>query len=100
MVASRATRSACAPCNYDMHACVACGRYVVTRGLVLYGGRVLNRGMAWGDDVILTDQRYFLPYHARAMTYVDVMVLDRETLMQVACVRTPRAADSAGCWCW
>ena len=39
--------------------------YVVTRGLVLYGGRVLTRGMAWGDDVILTDRRYFLPFHAR-----------------------------------
>ena len=23
--------------------------YVITRGLVLYGGRVLSRGMAWGD---------------------------------------------------
>ena len=56
---------------------------MVTRGLILYGGRVLNRGMAWGDDVILSDKRYFLPFHARAMTYVDVMVLDRETLMQV-----------------
>ena len=60
--------------------------YVVTRGLVLYGGRVLTRGQSWGDDVILSDQRYFLPYHARAMTYADVMVLDREKLTQVLCL--------------
>ena len=45
--------------------------YVVARGLVLYGGRVLSTGMTWGDDVILTDKRYFLPFLARAMTYVD-----------------------------
>ena len=32
--------------------------YVITRGLVLYGGRVLTRGAAWGDDVILSDPRY------------------------------------------
>ena len=57
--------------------------YVVARGLVLYGGRVLSRGMSWGDDVILTDARYFLPFHARAMTYVDVNVLAADTLLQV-----------------
>ena len=39
--------------------------YVVIRGLVLYGGRVLGRGASWGDDVILSDSRYFLPFHAR-----------------------------------
>jgi len=57
--------------------------YVVTRGLILYGGRVLSRGMAWGDDVILSDKRYYLPFTARALTYADVMVLGRDTLMQV-----------------
>jgi hypothetical protein len=37
-----------------------------------------------GDDVILSDPHYFLPFHARAMTYVDVMVLAADTLMQVS----------------
>jgi len=60
--------------------------YVVTRGLVLYGGRVLSRGMSWGDDVILSDPIYFLPFHARAMTYVDVNVLSADTLMQVLAI--------------
>ena len=41
--------------------------YVVSRGLVLYGGKVLSYGMAWGDDVILSDSRYFKPLLARAM---------------------------------
>jgi L-fucose mutarotase/ribose pyranase (RbsD/FucU family) len=57
--------------------------YVVTRGLVVYGGRVLSRGMAWGDDVILSDPRYYLPFHARAMTYVDALTLSADTLAQV-----------------
>jgi hypothetical protein len=37
-----------------------------------------------GDDVILSDPHYFLPFHARAMTYVDVMVLAADTFMQVS----------------
>jgi hypothetical protein len=55
--------------------------YVVSRGCVLFGGRVLSRGQQWGDDVILHNERHFLPYLARAMSYVDVMVLPRETLL-------------------
>ena len=57
--------------------------YVVQRGLVLYGGRVLSQGMPWGDDVLLTNKRYFVPFLARAMTYVDVQCLDRETLLEI-----------------
>ena len=57
--------------------------YVVSRGLVLYGGRVLSTGMAWGDDVLLSDERYFLKYLARAMTYTDVRVLPRAALVSI-----------------
>ena len=42
--------------------------YVIIRGLVLYAGRVIRRGMVWGDDVILSYAPYYLPFHARAMT--------------------------------
>lgn len=57
--------------------------YVLQRGLVLYGGRVLTQGMPWGDDVILTDKRYFVPFLARAMTYVDVQCIAREELLDI-----------------
>ena len=30
--------------------------YVIARGLVLWGGHVLSRGMTWGDDVLLTNK--------------------------------------------
>ena len=39
--------------------------------------------MPWGDDVILSDKRYFLPFLARAMTYVDVNTLSRDTLHEI-----------------
>ena len=42
--------------------------YVIERGLVLHRGHILSTGKVWGDDVILSDTRYFLPFHARAMT--------------------------------
>ena len=57
--------------------------YVVSRGLVLFGGKVLSYGHSWGDDVILTDARYFLPFLARAMTYVDIKYLSREALLDI-----------------
>ena len=43
--------------------------YVLSRGLVLYGGKVLSSGRVWGEDVILHNQDNALPYVARAMTY-------------------------------
>ena len=57
--------------------------YVIARGLALYGGRVLSAGMAWGDDVILLHEKYFLPYLARAMSFLDLYALSRETLLTV-----------------
>ena len=55
--------------------------YVVKRGFVLFGGRVLSAGGAWGDDVLLTDERYFLPNVGRALTYCDLFTLARDALV-------------------
>jgi hypothetical protein len=57
--------------------------YVVARGMVLYGSVILRSGAVWGDDVILSEPRYFSKKHARAISYVDTMTLNRDTLMQV-----------------
>ena len=74
--------------------------YVVSRGMILFGGRVLTRGMPWGDDVILHNDKHFSPYLARAMSYCDTQVLPRETLLSIV-VNFP-AADRqlrrAGCY--
>ena len=41
---------------------------------MLYGGRVLSKGMTWGDDIILENEKNFLPFLARAMSYADAQV--------------------------
>ena len=51
--------------------------YVLTKGCVLYGGRVLSKGMTWGDDIILENEKNFLPFLARAMSYADAQVWHR-----------------------
>ena len=56
--------------------------YVLVRGSVMYGRRVLTKGMAWGDDVILTEPTYFLPYLARALAYTDVTSITQEVLYE------------------
>lgn len=54
--------------------------YVVARGTVIFGGRLLSRNTWWGDDILLLDARCALPFRARAVTYTDVISLTRETL--------------------
>ena len=57
--------------------------YLITRGKIIFGGRVLSRGMVWGDDVILRSDNNALPTLARALTYADVNVLSRDSLVEV-----------------
>ena len=57
--------------------------YVVMRGIVLFGGRVLTAGMSWGDDVLLNDESYFLPHSACAMSYVSTQKISKQDLSTV-----------------
>lgn len=57
--------------------------YVVARGLVLFGGRVLMEGSSWGDDIILHNPDHHAQCRARAMSYVDAHTLSREVLVKV-----------------
>lgn len=57
--------------------------YLITRGKIIFGGRVLSCGMVWGDDIILSNATYALPTLARALTYVDVNALSRESLVGI-----------------
>lgn len=66
--------------------------YVVRRGHLFFGPYLLTRGMVWGDDVILSSSRYALPYPARAVSFVDVLMVERETLAQVLCLFPASAA--------
>ena len=67
--------------------------YHIARGTVMLGGRVLTRGSAWGDDVILTNAALFVPFKARAISYVDVAQLKREALLSVVEAHPKDAKD-------
>jgi len=58
--------------------------YVINRGLIMFGSRILSHGMTWGDDVILTNRKWFLPFFARAMAYSDVAYVTRAALYELA----------------
>ena len=57
--------------------------YVIHRGAVLYEGRLLTKDKCWGDDVILSTDRYRSSSLARAMTYLEAYSLTHEALMTV-----------------
>ena len=66
--------------------------YIIVRGIVLFGGKILSQSTAWGDDVLLSDGRYFLPFLARAMSYTDLHKISHEEFHQVlACF--PESAE-------
>jgi len=58
--------------------------YIVHRGIALYGGRVLSTGMVWGEDMILRAAHLQRPWCARAMNYLEVYMIDREELLDIA----------------
>ncbi len=60
--------------------------YIISRGSVMFGGRVLGRGKAWGDDVVLLDTRAILPYLARALIYTDVVHISHGTFQEIVAV--------------
>ena len=58
--------------------------YISHRGIVLYGGRVLTSGKVWGEDMILSSPTLRSKYAARCMTYVEVYVISRDELLDLA----------------
>ena len=58
--------------------------YVVHRGIALYGGKVLTMGKVWGEDMILRSSLLRRPWCARAMNYLEVYMIDREELLDIA----------------
>lgn len=57
--------------------------YVIHRGIVLYGGRVLASGKIWGDDMIMYNEKHHSTMVARCMTYVEAYALTRDMLLSV-----------------
>jgi len=58
--------------------------YISHRGIALYGGRVLTSGKVWGEDMILSSPHLRSKYAARCMTYVEVYMIARTDLLDIA----------------
>merc|ERR1719482_1835459 len=58
--------------------------YIVHRGIALYGGKVLTSGKVWGEDMILQSAHLRSKYAARCMTYVEVYMISRDQLIDLA----------------
>ena len=54
------------------------------RGIALYGGKVLTSGKVWGEDMILSSIHLRSKFAARCMTYVEVYMISREHLLDIA----------------
>eukprot|EP00401_Gymnodinium_catenatum_P064314 CAMPEP_0117475068 /NCGR_PEP_ID=MMETSP0784-20121206/9605_1 /TAXON_ID=39447 /ORGANISM="" /LENGTH=674 /DNA_ID=CAMNT_0005269305 /DNA_START=56 /DNA_END=2080 /DNA_ORIENTATION=+ len=57
--------------------------YILNRGLVHRVERVVQSGDIWGCDFILSDLDLLEPYDCLALTFVEVMALDRASFMEV-----------------
>jgi len=58
--------------------------YIIHRGIALYGGKVLTSGKVWGEDMILSSIHLRSKYAARCMTYVEVYMIGRDDLIDLA----------------
>merc|ERR1719482_438664 len=58
--------------------------YIIHRGIALYGGKVLTSGKVWGEDMILSSVHLRSKYAARCMTYVEVYMIGRDDLIDLA----------------
>jgi len=58
--------------------------YISHRGIALYGGKVMTTGKVWGEDMILNSAHLRSKYAARCMTYVEVYMISRDGLLNLA----------------
>ena len=57
--------------------------YIIHRGIVMHGSKVLTSGRMWGEEMILDDPVSSTPTVARCMTYVEVYSLSRPAFYKV-----------------
>mmetsp|Transcript_22010 Transcript_22010/g.39445 ORF Transcript_22010/g.39445 Transcript_22010/m.39445 type:complete len:654 (-) Transcript_22010:75-2036(-) len=57
--------------------------HILNRGLVGRMMRVLRSGAVWGEDFVLKDHTLQEPVQCHALTYVEVLVLSRDTFFDI-----------------
>ena len=75
-----------APAGLSVGPCwsVASDTTQVHRGLALFGGRLLSHGKVWGEDMLLTAEHLRSQNCARALNYLEVYNIERETVYDIA----------------
>lgn len=58
--------------------------YIIHRGVLLYGGRVLTAGKVWGEDVILQSEHLRTKAIGKAMNYLELFQIGRDELLELA----------------
>jgi len=61
--------------------------YILSKGLVALDSRVGYNGAVWGQDFVLSDTSLIRPVSGYALTYIEVLFLTRDSLMQVIAAR-------------
>lgn len=57
--------------------------YIIHKGCVLFGGRVLTSGKMWGEDIILSNPQNYTPMMALCMGYVETFTISRGKLISI-----------------
>ena len=57
--------------------------YILSKGLVALDRRVGYNGTVWGEDFVLSDKSLIRPVSGYALTYIEVLFLTRDALMDV-----------------
>jgi len=58
--------------------------YIVHRGVALLNGKMVTSGKVWGEDAVLESERLQRKFSARAMSYLEVYMINGETLREAA----------------
>ena len=61
--------------------------YILSKGLVALDSRVGYNGAVWGEDFVLSDTSLIRPVAGYALTYIEVLFLTRDALMEVIAAR-------------
>ena len=58
--------------------------HVVYSGMAIYGGAIVTENGVWGEDMLLAAAQLRDRSFARAITYVEVFYIDRDTVLGIA----------------
>ena len=74
--------------------------HVVHAGCVLHGGKILKKGMVWGEDMLIASRHLRSRFTAKAITYLEAFYLTRDQLFQACSPPPPPPPPPAALLLW